>query len=640
LVHFFDVHHESSPTPSETPSKDPGSRSQSQHSNSSSASSKRKTLQPDDPCPIHNGSHKWNDCFDNKHGPNFRPPASGRRTTSGTSNNNRTRERRDNHYQSSTNEESANANSDHGAPPSDQDENPYEHDDYNFEHVPEIEPKGDNDVELVPMTIVEGHQGDRVFAFSKVLFDSGGSRCGIFRSSIPKGCKVVRQKEPFSTVTSSGVCYHYDVVKLPKLVLPEFTRSRWIENVEFIVFDNHGHSAYDMIIGRDVLEQAGIDVKFSSKEISWDEYSVPFHRRSQPVILSSSDPIAVQKQFAESFMSVNTSSKKRTDGKDIAQNQTHLEPQHRTALAAMLAKHEAMYNRSLGEYKGTKVELKLIPGVHPIKCKPFPIPHRHLKEFKRLIDTLVLQDILEPVLATEWCFPSFLVPKKNGEFRFVSDFRRLNAVLVDFTHDLPKIKDVLQRRNGFDYVTVIDITSQFYHFVLGEKSRKYAVITTPFGRYRYKRLPMGIKIAPSFAQAVMNKLFADMGETVECFIDDIATFTKGTYEEHLATVDEVLRRLNQADFSIRLDKCHFAVQEVEYLGHIITPEGVKPQPKKVAAILNIASPKTPKQLRQFVGMINYYRDHIHRRSHLLAPMTSQTKNKKHLNWDNSCERNF
>jgi Reverse transcriptase (RNA-dependent DNA polymerase). len=104
--------------------------------------------------------------------------------------------------------------------------------------------------------------------------------------------------------------------------------------------------------------------------------------------------------------------------------------------------------------------------------------------------TLLLLDVIEHVLVSKWAFPSFIVPKKDGTARFVSDFRLLNQLLADEQHHLPIIRYVLTRRSGYSYVTTIDITSQFYHFELDPVSRKYVTITTPFGKYRYsKRLP-------------------------------------------------------------------------------------------------------------------------------------------------------
>jgi hypothetical protein len=162
----------------------------------------------------------------------------------------------------------------------------------------------------------------------------------------------------------------------------------------------------------------------------------------------------------------------------------HLIPRHRTALAAMLAKHDEMFNHVLGKYPDGNVHLQVVPGVSPVHYNPFAVPLCNLKQFKREVDTLVLLDVIEPILISEWAFPSFLVPKQDGTARFVSDFRRLNEILRDEKHDLPRIRDVLQHHAGFDFVTTIEITLQFYHFVLDLESKKYVVITTLFGKYR------------------------------------------------------------------------------------------------------------------------------------------------------------
>jgi hypothetical protein len=116
-----------------------------------------------------------------------------------------------------------------------------------------------------------------------------------------------------------------------------------------------------------------------------------------------------------------------------------------------------------------------------------------------------LLDVIEPVLVCEWAFPSFIVPKKDGTACFVSDFHLLNPLLVHEQQNHSITCDLLTRRAGYTYVTTIDIASKFYHFELDPESRKYVTITTPFGKYHYKRLPMGIKIALVYApQAVMT----------------------------------------------------------------------------------------------------------------------------------------
>ena len=396
LAHFFDMQHEHDPpSNAEVPN---GKLSKTIRSNSGSGSNQSGVkIRPNDPCPLHGGTHTWNMCFDNKNGPHFRPPASNRNNI-----------HHDNHYQDE-------ADDDPGPEPADDptseneseveeydDDNPY-NDDYNIEST-SISYK---EPELVPMTFAEAKQEVKTFHLSKVLADSGGTRSSIARSSIPNDCKIYRKDKPFSAVTSAGTMDHYDFVQFDKLFLPEFCRSRWIEDVEFVVFEDNGHSAYNAILGRDVLEKAGIDVKFSSKEVIWDEYTIPFHPRLQPVRPPmQDDPPSISNVFEDNFASSETLKPSdynvKTTGKDIAEHQTHLGPQHRTALAAMLAKHDAMFNRVLGKYPdGGTVRLQVVPGVSPIHCKPFAVPHRNLKQLKTEIDTLVMLDVIEPILISE-----------------------------------------------------------------------------------------------------------------------------------------------------------------------------------------------------------------------------------------------
>jgi hypothetical protein len=403
LAHFFDMQHEHDPPAQHNDiSNGKMSKPNRSHNGNSGSNQSGVKIRPNDPCPLHGGTHTWNMCFDNKNGPNFHPPSSNRNNI-----------RHDNHYQDEVND---NPNEE---PPNDpmsedesignesEDDNLYD-DDYNIDS----DPAANKEPELVPMTFAEAKQQGKTFHLSKVSADSGGMRSSIARSSIPSGCEIRKKDKPFSAVTSAGTMDHYEFVHFDKVFLPEFCRSRWIEDVEFVVFEDKGHSAYNAILGRDVLDKAGIDVKFSSKEVVWDEHTIPFHPRLQPVRpLTPEDPPSVLNVFEDSFASSESLKPSdynvKTTGKDIADHQTHLIPQHRTALAAMLAKHDEMLNRVLGKYPDGTVRLQVVPGVSPIHCKPFAVPNRNLKQLKREIDTLVLLDVVEPILISEWAF-SFL----------------------------------------------------------------------------------------------------------------------------------------------------------------------------------------------------------------------------------------
>ena len=134
---------------------------------------------------------------------------------------------------------------------------------------------------------------------------------------------------------------------------------------------------------------------------------------------------------------------------------------------------------------------------------------------------------------------------------------------------------------------------------------------------------MGIKVASDVFQEGMGELFADMEEVV-VYIDDILVIGTGSYEEHLSIVNEVLRRLKEQGMQVNAEKSSWAQPEVEYLGFLITREGIKPQKKKVQGILDIKEPTSTKQVRSFIGMINYYKTMWPGRSDILTPLTALT----------------
>jgi len=198
---------------------------------------------------------------------------------------------------------------------------------------------------------------------------------------------------------------------------------------------------------------------------------------------------------------------------------------------------------------------------------------------------------------------------------------------------------LLLKLEGFQYGTSLDLNMGYYHIKLNPDAKKLCTIVLPWGKYEYQRLPMGLCNSPDIFQEKMGGLMADL-EYVRAYINDLLVFSNGSWTDHLQKLEQVFKRLKSAGLKINAKKSFFGKSELEYLGYWITREGIQPMPKKVQAILAIQPPKDKRQLRRFIGMINFYRDMWIQRSEILAPLTELTSKTAKWSWTERQEKAF
>ena len=293
-------------------------------------------------------------------------------------------------------------------------------------------------------------------------------------------------------------------------------------------------------------------------------------------------------------------------------------------MRTLLSKYAILFDGTLGEWNTTPVNLVLKAGSEAFQLKPFDVPRIHLDTLKKEIKRLCRIGVLRRVAVAEYASPSFIIPKKNGTVRVVSDFRVLNSLLKTVTFPIPKIQDLLNDLGGFTYATSLDLNMGYYTIRLTPQASKLCTIVFPFGTFEYLRLPMGVKTSPSIFQSKIAELMDGL-EFVRAYLDDVLLITKSDFSDHLKCLETVLQRIKKANLRINVDKSFFATSELEYLGYKVTRTGLRPIASKVEAIQRLQRPKTLRQLRSFLGMINYYRDMWKRRSHMMAPLSEATK---------------
>lgn len=477
-------------------------------------------------------------------------------------------------------------------------------------------------------------QGKTCSRLLRVLFDSGGSKSMWHRRAIPRHATITPQSSKMQMRTLAGNYSPLGTIEAKDLRLPAFDKNRVINDHEFHVFDSD--CQYDVILGGDFLRKIGMNLKYDTLEVEWFGNTMPMETVTHPGVVRDHvesylsqiemDTLGVE---LDSYLAAPILDA-RYDKVDIdtvvSVHCAHLDAVKQQELKQVLIKHTKLFDGTLGKYPGEPMHIELEPNAKPVYRRPYPIPQVHLATFKKELDHLVAIGVLSPVRDTEWGLPTFITPKKDGRVRWVSDLRELNKVVKRTQYTLPIISDILRKRRGYEFLTKLDISMQYYTFELDDESKRICTIVTPFGPYCYNRVPMGLKISPGYAQARMEEVLRGIDEQ-DVYIDDIGIFTD-TWERHLDVIDDVLTRLEQNGFTVNPLKCEWGVKETDWLGYWLTPTGLKPWAKKVDAILKLKAPTTATELRTFLGMVTYYRDMWPRRSHILEPLTKLSGLKK------------
>lgn len=265
----------------------------------------------------------------------------------------------------------------------------------------------------------------------------------------------------------------------------------------------------------------------------------------------------------------------------------------------------------------------------PIHTKSYRYPYVHKEEVQRQINDMLEKGIIRPS-SSPWSSPIWVVPKKidaslKQKWRVVCDFRKINEKSVDDRYPIPNITDILDKLGRAQYFSTLDLASGFHQIEMEENSIEKTAFTVNNGHYEYLRMPFGLKNAPSTFQRVMDEVLKDLQNKIcMVYMDDIIIFST-SLQEHIQNLKMVFIKLREANLKIQLDKCEFLRKEVEFLGHVVTPEGIKPNKKKISAIQNFPIPKTQRDIKSFLGLLGYYRKFIKNFAKITKPMTKCLK---------------
>lgn len=446
------------------------------------------------------------------------------------------------------------------------------------------------------------------------------------------------------------------------------------------------------ILGKEFLDEVKPNWDFKQKEIAWSrdggEFRGEVRENVNIKVISETENREIKKEFDEIYdfyESIVDENKVKDEGSAVLTEDSLLELDYemtygeeiksegknvkivkdrenilkeKIKLKHILGDNRKTIEKIIEEYKDVffldgdeipkiqdfRAKIKVKDG-DPINAKCYKQPLHLREECKQIIKQMLKNDIIRPS-QSEYNAPCILVPKKRNEetnkmeYRLVIDFRKLNQKIVRDTYPLPNIDDLITRITNRKFLTKLDLVMGFHQLELCEDSKHLTAFSINDRKYEYNRLPMGVSVAPSQFQRIIHEVLKETDDNkVFVFMDDILITGKNV-EEHNNNLRQVLKLFRKNNIKIKTEKSEFFKNELEFLGHKITPEGIFPDKAKIETIKKWEAPRTTKQVKSFLGFINFYRKFIPRCAEIARPLYYLTKKDTKFEWNDECQRAF
>jgi len=268
-------------------------------------------------------------------------------------------------------------------------------------------------------------------------------------------------------------------------------------------------------------------------------------------------------------------------------------------------------------------QIELLPGAAPVAKAPYRLAPSEMKELMNQVQELLDKGFIRPSVSP-WGAPVLFVKKKDGTLRMCINYRELNKVTVKNRYPLPRIDDLFDQLQCATYFSKIDLRSGYHQLRIKESDVSKTAFRTRYGHFEFLVMPFGLTNSPAVFMDLINRVCKPyLDKFVIVFIDDILIYSrnKEDHEQHLRLILELLAK---EKLYAKFYKCEFWMREVQFLGHIVNKRGIQVDPAKIEAIKIWESPKTPTEIRQFLGLAGYYRRFIKNFSRIALPLTTLT----------------
>ena len=329
--------------------------------------------------------------------------------------------------------------------------------------------------------------------------------------------------------------------------------------------------------------------------------------------------------------------KQKEDVSDVKLG-TELGDSQSRQLQALMENYAEVFSDVPG--RTSKIEHRIdLVDEEPVRLKPYPLPYALRQELKEEIKEMLDMGVIRKS-SSPYASPVVIVKKKDGSNRICVDYRKLNKVTISDPEPMRTSEDLFQQLGKSKFFSKIDLSKGYWQIPVAEEDIFKTAFVTPDGTYEFLRMPFGMKNSGATLVRGMREVLSGISG-VESYIDDLIVFSRD-WETHLRTLEELLKRLSEANLTARPSKCIFGASTVEFLGHDVGYDWITPNDDNLEKIARAKRPVTKKEVRSFCGLLGYYRDYIPSFAIIAAPLTDLTKKGQpnFVKWGEAQEKAF
>lgn len=388
----------------------------------------------------------------------------------------------------------------------------------------------------------------------------------------------------------------------------------------------------DMVLGIQWLEMLGTVVcnwKNLTMDFNWENQARRIEGINKPMEATSLENIGKEYREGQMAFAIYIQTMETSNLDNMAPD-----------LQRLVSEYDEVFQEpcSLPPLREIDHHIPLKEGTQPINVRPYRYAYFQKAEIEKQVQAMLDAGIIRPS-TSPFSAPVLLVKKKDNSWRFCTDYRALNMATIKDRFPIPTVDDMLDELYGAAYFTKLDLRAGYHQVRVYDHDIPKTAFRTHNGHFEYLVMPFGLCNAPSTFQALMNSIFRPyLRKFILVFFDDILIYSP-TWESHLAHVRVALDLLKKHSLFVKASKCDFGKKELEYLGHIVTSEGVKVDGRKIEAMLSWPRPTNITELRGFLGLTGYYRKFVRNYGIIARPLTNLLK-KGNFKWDEDADTAF